>query len=364
MLVKDITKIIEEFAPLSFQESYDNSGLIVGSADDEVTGVLISLDCVEEILEEAIATNCNMVVAHHPIVFSGLKKLNGKNYIERTVIKAIKHGIAIYAVHTNLDNVKNGVSFKIAEKIGVKNCQTLEPKKGLLSKIVTYCPVDHADSVRQVMFSAGAGGIGDYDECSYNVEGVGTYKGNAGTNPYAGTTGQFHQEKEIKIETIVPNYKVNEVVGRLIEAHPYEEVAYDVLALANKHQNVGSGIVGELLEEEKEMDFFNRIKFDLKTDCIRYTNLRNKKIKRVAICGGSGSFLLDNAIRAGADVFITGDFKYHQFFDADNQIIIADVGHYESEQFTSELIYEILNEKIPNFAVRLTAKNTNPLNYL
>ena len=364
MKVKDITKIIEEFAPLSFQESYDNSGLIVGNDNDEVSGVLICLDCVEEILDEAIATNCNMVVAHHPIVFSGLKKLNGKNYIERTVIKAIKHGIAIYAVHTNLDNVKNGVSFKIAEKIGVKNCQILEPKKGLLSKIITYCPTDKADKVRRAMFDAGAGSIGEYDECSYNIEGVGTFRAKEGTNPYSGVVSEFHQEKEVKIEAVVLNHKVNTVVKNLIEAHPYEEVAYDVVSLSNKHQNVGSGVVGELEVEENEMDFLNRIKKDLKTDCIRHTNLRREKVKRVAICGGSGSFLLNNAIGAGADVFITGDFKYHQFFDADNQIIIADVGHYESEQFTSELIYEILNEKIPNFAVRLTAKNTNPLNYL
>tara|TARA_B100000809_G_scaffold31652_1_gene27565 strand:+ start:6141 stop:7235 length:1095 start_codon:yes stop_codon:yes gene_type:complete len=364
MQVKDITNIIEEFAPLSYQESYDNSGLIVGNANDQVTGVLISLDCVEEILEEAIATNCNMIVSHHPIVFSGLKRFNGNNYIERTVIKAIKNGIAIYAVHTNLDNVQNGVSFKIAEKIGVKNCRTLEPKKGLLSKIVTYCPVDKSEEVRQAMFDSGAGNIGNYDECSYNSEGIGTYKGKTGTNPYVGIIGQFHQEKEIKIETIVPNHKVNKVINSLIEAHPYEEVAYDVYQLANKHQNVGSGVIGELEVEEDEMDFLNRIKTDLKTDCIRFTNLKGKKIKRVAICGGSGSFLLNKAIAASADFFITGDFKYHQFFDADNQIIIADVGHYESEQFTSELIYEILNEKIPNFAVRLTAKNTNPLNYL
>ena len=364
MKVKDITKIIEDFAPLSYQESYDNSGLIVGNANDEVTGILISLDCVEEIVDEAIATKCNMIVSHHPIVFSGLKKLNGKNYIERTIIKAIKHGIAIYAVHTNLDNVANGVSFKIAEKIGLKQCKVLAPKKGLLSKVVAYCPIDKADNVRQAMFDSGAGNIGSYDACSFNMEGIGTFRGQEGTNPYAGNTGQFHQEKEVRIETVVPNHKINAVVNGLIESHPYEEVAYDVFSLENKHGNVGSGVVGELEVEEDEMEFLNRLKQDLKTDGIRYTNLSGKKIKKVAICGGSGSFLLNKAIASGADVFITGDFKYHQFFDADNQIIIADVGHYESEQFTSELIYEILNEKIPNFAVRLTAKNTNPLNYL
>ena len=364
MRVKDITKIIEEFAPLAYQESYDNSGLIVGNNNDEVTGVLISLDCVEAILDEALATNCNMVIAHHPIVFSGLKKLNGNNYIERTVIKAIKSGIAIYAVHTNLDNVKNGVSFKIAEKIGLKNCQILDPKQALLSKIITYCPVDKAAEVRDAMFKAGAGNIANYEACSFNSEGVGTYKARVGATPYVGAVDQFHQEQETKIEIIVPNHKISTVVHHLIEAHPYEEVAYDLLALTNKHQEVGSGVVGELPVAEDELEFLNRIKIDLKTDGIRYTNLRNKKVKKVAICGGSGSFLLNKAVQEEADVFITGDFKYHQFFDADNQLVIADIGHYESEQFTSELIYEILNEKIPNFAVRLTAINTNPLNYL
>ena len=364
MKVKEITSIIEEFAPLSYQESYDNSGLIVGSPNDEVTGVLICLDCVEAILDEAVATNCNMIIAHHPIVFEGLNKINGINYIERTVIKAIKSDLLIYAAHTNLDNVQNGVSFKIAEKIGLKNCQILQPKKSLLSKIITYCPKDKSDEIRQAMFNAGAGNIGDYNECSYNVEGIGTFKGKIGTTPYVGNPGDLHKENETRIETIVQSYKINSVIEALLIAHPYEEVAYDIYELLNSNLNVGSGVVGELETEESERDFLNRLKNDLNTDCIRYTNLRNKKVKKVAICGGSGSFLLNHAIATGADVFITGDFKYHQFFDADNQIIIADVGHYESEQYTNELIYEILNEKIPNFAVRLTENNTNPVNYL
>jgi len=364
MLVKDITTIIEDFAPLSYQESYDNSGLVVGNLNDEVKGILICLDCLESILDEAIVNGCNMVIAHHPIVFDGLKQLNGKNYIERTVIKAIQNNIAIYAVHTNLDNVKNGVSFKIAEKIGVKNCKILLPKKNLLSKIVTYCPNNMAETIRKAMFGVGAGNIGNYKDCSFNIEGIGTFKGKEGANPYLGIEGELSQENETRIETIVPSYLVNVVIENLKEAHPYEEVAYDIYELGNNNQDVGIGIIGELAQEEEEREFLTRLKIDLKTDCIRYTNLINKKIKKVAICGGSGSFLLDDAINQGADVFITSDFKYHQFFDADNNIIIADVGHYESEQYTSELIYEILNEKIPNFAVRLTKKNTNPVNYL
>ena len=364
MIVKDITSIIEGFAPLSYQESYDNSGLIVGNANDEISGVLICLDCIEEIVDEAIATNCNMIVAHHPIVFSGIKKFNGKNYIERTVMKAIKNNIAIYAVHTNLDNVKNGVSFKMAEKIGLKNCKILQPKKKLLSKIVTYCPTNSAENVRTAMFNAGAGSIGDYSECSFNTEGVGTFKGNENSNPAIGEVGKLHHENEVRIETVVPSHIINNVVSKMIAAHPYEEVAYDVFELQNKYVNVGSGLIGELENEEDEIAFLKRLKIDLNTACVKHTNLLGNKIKRVALCGGSGGFLLTDAIAKKADVFITGDFKYHQFFDSENKIIIADVGHYESEQYTSELIYEILNEKFPNFAVRLTEKNTNPVNYL
>lgn len=364
MKVKEITQIIEDFAPLSYQENYDNSGLIVGNNNDEVTGILIALDCIESVLDEAIALNYNMIVAHHPIVFSGLKKFNGKNYIEQVVIKAIKNNIILYAAHTNLDSTNNGVSFKMAEKIGLKNCRVLQPKTNLLSKIITYCPTINVITVRQAMFDAGAGNIGNYAECSYNSEGVGTYKGLAGTNPHLGTTGESHQEKETKIETVVPNHLIGKVVKSMIESHPYEEVAYDIVELKNSHQLVGSGVIGELEVEEDEKKFLLRLKNDLNTACVRHTNLLNKKVKTVALCGGSGSFLLNNAISNNADVFITGDIKYHQFFDAENKIIIADVGHYESEQYTTELIYEILNKNFPNFAVRLSKENTNPVNYL
>lgn len=364
MQLKKIISIIEEFAPLSLQESYDNAGLIVGNDNDEISGILICLDSTEAIINEAIATNCNLIIAHHPIVFSGLKKLNGKTYIERTIIKAIKNNISIYAAHTNLDNAFNGVSFKMAEKLGLKNCSVLAPKSLLLKKIVTYCPVDYAETVRNALFENGAGSIGNYSACSFNLEGIGTFKGNENSTPFVGKQGQLHHENEVKIETIIPEYQLNKAISAMIKAHPYEEVAYDIYPLENKWESRGSGIIGELMEAEDEHLFLKKIKTVLQTKCIRHTSLLNKKIKRVALCGGAGSFLLPNAINASADIFITADFKYHQFFDADNQIIIADIGHYESEQYTSELFYEILTKKIPNFAVRLSEKNTNPINYL
>ena len=364
MQIKNIIKILEDFAPLSYQESYDNSGLIIGNFEEEVTGVLICLDCVEATLDEAIENNCNLIIAHHPIVFNELKKINGVTYIGRVVIKAIKNNIAIYAAHTNLDNASGGVSFKIAEQLGLINCKVLQPKKNLFHKVVTYCPIDYAEKVRQALFDAGAGHIGNYDKCSYNVEGMGTFRGLAGTKPFVGKVEELHQEKEIRIETVVTSHLLQKVIKNMIAAHPYEEVAYDVYQLANTNQNVGSGVIAELETAQNEEDFLKQLKIKLKTNGIRHTNLLGKKIKKVAICGGAGSFLLNDAIAANADIFITGDFKYHQFFDTQNQLIIADVGNYESEQFTCELIYDVLIKKIPNFAIRLTKINTNPINYL
>jgi dinuclear metal center YbgI/SA1388 family protein len=364
MKIQEVIQLIEDIAPLSYQESYDNSGLIVGNYKDDVTGVLICLDSTEEVVDEAIANNCNLIIAHHPILFSGLKKLNGNNYIERTILKAIKNDIAIYAAHTNLDNANGGVNYKIAEKISLSNCKPLVSKKGLLNKLVVFCPVNYANEVRNAMFENGAGAIGDYKECSFNSNGEGTFKPLTGAKPFVGNKNESHIESEIKIEVIVESHLLSRVLSAMFTSHPYEEVAYDLLKLENRLETVGSGLIGELDEEIDEITFLKNVKVDLKTDCIRHTNLLNKKIKKVALCGGSGSFLLPDAIRAGADIFITGDFKYHQFFDAENKIIIADIGHYESEQFTKELIYDILIKKITNFAVRLSEINTNPINYL
>lgn len=364
MQLSEIIKAIEAFAPPSYQENYDNAGLIIGNPEQTTTGALICLDSIEEVIEEAIQKKCNLVIAHHPLIFSGLKKINGKNYVERTIIKAIKNDIAIYAAHTNLDNVQHGVNTKIAQKIGLKNCSVLEPKRGLLKKLVTFCPSDKAAEVREAMFKAGAGKIGNYDECSYNLEGLGTFRAGKDTKPYVGERNMQHQEPETRIETIFPTQLQSGILKALFASHPYEEVAYDIYPLENEYQQVGSGLVGELDSPQNEIDFLKNIKTSLQTDCIRYTALTGKKIKRVAVCGGAGSFLLKNAISVKADAFITADLKYHQFFDAEGKILLADVGHFESEQFTVEIFYDLLMEKFPTFAVRLSKTNTNPVNYL
>ena len=364
MKIKDICNIIENVAPLALQESYDNAGLLVGSAQMDVSGILLCIDITEAVIDEAIGKNCNLIISHHPLIFSGLKRLTGQNETQRCVAKAIKNDIAIYSAHTNIDNVLQGVNGKIAEKIGLTNTRILQPKSDILLKLITFVPHEHAEKVRNALFEAGAGQIGNYDACSYNLEGFGTFRAGEQANPFVGHSGEIHTEPEMRIELILPVFLKNKVLGALFKAHPYEEPAFDFIPLKNTWKEAGAGIVGELQEAENESDFLLRLKkiFDLKV--IRHTGFSGKKIKRVAVCGGSGSELLKDALRVDADVFISGDFKYHEFFNAENQILIADIGHYESEQFTKEVFYDIITKKLPTFAVRISETNTNPINYL
>ena len=364
MKIKEVLSYLESKCPLAYQESYDNCGLIAGDAEQTIAGALLCLDSTEDVVKEAIKLKCNLIIAHHPILFSPVKKLTGKTYAERVIIAAIKHNICIYAMHTNLDNIYNGVNHKIAKKIGLENLNILSPKSGLLKKLVTFAPVANAEKVRTALFEAGAGSIGNYEECSFNAAGMGTFKAGKGANPYVGAKGKRHNEPEERIETIFTVDKEQVLINALLNAHPYEEVAYDIYNLTNAHKLIGSGMVGDLKKSMKEKDFLAHLKKTMKTECIRYSPLLGKTIKRVAVCGGSGSFLLPDAIHAKADILVTADFKYHQFFDADNKIVIADIGHYESEQFTSQLFYDILTRKFPIFAVHLSKSNTNPINYI
>ncbi|HEY0610800.1 MAG TPA: Nif3-like dinuclear metal center hexameric protein [Chitinophaga sp.] len=364
MKIKDVINAIESFAPLQYQESYDNAGLLFGSPGWELSNVLLTLDATEEVIDEAIARNCNLVVAHHPIVFGGLKKITGSNYVERVAIKAIKHDIAVYAAHTNLDNVRNGVCGMMAQRLGLEQCRVLAPKKELLKKLYTFVPHAEAEKVRTALFAAGAGHIGNYNECSFNAEGSGTFRAGEGTDPFVGQQGQRHTEPETKLEVIFPMYLEQRVVQALLDNHPYEEVAYDIIRLDNAYQQAGSGLIGILTEPMEEVAFLQLVKERFQTGCVRYTPLRGRPVKKVALCGGAGSFLLKRAIAAGADAYISADFKYHEFFDAENQLIIADVGHFESEQFTVDLFYNILTEKFRNFAPLKSAIRTNPVNYL
>ncbi len=363
MKIKDLTQYLEEIAPLSYQESYDNSGLIVGHENDEISKALISLDCTEEVVQEAINKGCDIIISHHPIVFKGLKKFNGNSYVERTVIKAIQHRIAIYAIHTNLDNVLGGVSSKIADRLELENQAVLSPKTGLLKKLTVYVPRTHVDTVRQSLFDAGAGYIGDYDQCSYNSAGYGTFRPLEGANPAIGSVGEQERVEETKIEVIYPAHIERGIIVAMLAAHPYEEVAHHIYTLDNKLQAVGAGVIGNLVTPQDGQNFLGFLKEELNIQVIRHTPLLDKPISRVAVCGGAGGFLLRDAIRSGADIFITADYKYHDFFDAEGQIVIADIGHYESEQFTQDLLLEIIRKKFANFAVLLTETDTNPIKY-
>lgn len=363
MKLKEIISALELLAPPALQQSYDNSGLIVGDKNAEIKGALICLDSTEAIIEEAISKKCNLVIAHHPIIFSGLKSITGKNYIERTILKAIKNDIAIYAIHTNLDNVQHGVNAKIGALLGIKNPRILAPKSGQLEKLVTYCPFKNTEDVMSALFSAGAGSIGNYSECSFSVSGKGTFKANQYANPFVGEINERHIEEENRIEVIFEAHKRSAVLTALQKVHPYEEVAYEVYATENAHQYIGAGMIGELEVELPLEVFFDKLKSTFKLKVIRHTEPLAKTVKKIAWCGGSGSFLLKSAIGKNADVFITGDFKYHDFFDHEKKLIIADIGHYESEQFTIDLLGDFLTEKFPKFAVHLTEVNTNPVNY-
>ncbi|RZK49065.1 MAG: Nif3-like dinuclear metal center hexameric protein [Pedobacter sp.] len=363
MIISDITKFLEALAPLNYQESYDNSGLIVGRADKEVTGVLLSLDCTEAVVQEALDKGCNLVISHHPIVFKGLKKFNGKNYVERVIMRAIKEDIAIYAIHTNLDAVLPGVNGEIARRLGLVNPQILAPKSDLLLKLVVYGPTDSLEEVSDALFEAGAGHIGNYKECSFRAFGEGTFNGEEGAQPFVGEVGNRHLEAEFRLEVIISVQDQAKVLKALKIVHPYEEVAYDLIPLANKNQLVGSGLLAELSEPVEPLAFLHLLKDKMQAQVIRHTNLLPKKIKKVAICGGSGSFLLPAAIGAGADAFVTADFKYHEFFDAEGKLTICDIGHFETEQFTPILLHRILENKFSDETFLVTEVNTNPISY-
>lgn len=365
MNIAQVISFFEEIAPIRYQESYDNCGLQVGNPADEVKGALLTLDVTEGVVEEAIAKGCNLIIAHHPVIFSGLKNLTGSNYVQRIVQKAIKNDINILAVHTNLDNMRSGVNERIAAKLGLENLRILAPVSDKLLKLVTFVPKKQATQVRDALFAAGAGSIGHYSECSFGVDGKGTFKGDDMTRPFIGKAGGNREEvAEERLELIVPVHLRNAVEQTLKTAHPYEEVAFDWIALLNQNQEIGAGLVGELPETMDELSFLKMLKNNMKAKVVRHTELLNKAVRRIAVCGGSGSFLLRDAIANQADIFISADFKYHQFFDAEGKIVIADIGHYETEQFTVEIFDVLLKKKNVTFAVLLSTLDTNPIKYL
>lgn len=364
MIIQDVINYLEELSPLTYAEDFDNVGLLVGHKSTKITGILVTLDTLETVVDEAIENNCNLIVSFHPIIFKGLKKLTGENYVERVVIKAIKNNIAIFAMHTALDNALQGVNDMICKKIGLINTRILIPQTGTIKKLTTYAPKDEADKLREVLFNAGAGSIGNYNECSFNIKGIGTYNGNINSNPSRGKKGSLHFEPEIQISVIYAKHLEAKILQTLFKTHSYDEVAYEITTLENKNQHIGMGMIGEFETPMEEASFLNHIKSKMKAKCIRHSALLGKPIQKVAVLGGSGSFAINEAKAAKADAFITADLKYHDFFRAENSIILADIGHYESEQYTKNGLVAFLTKKMPNFAVVLSKTPTNPVKYL
>ncbi|MGO4818177.1 Nif3-like dinuclear metal center hexameric protein [Flavobacterium sp. W22_SRS_FP1] len=364
MKIKEILSVLEEMAPIAYAEDFDNVGLLVGNSETEATGVLVCHDALESVLEEAISKKCNLVVCFHPILFSGIKKITGKNYVERSIIKAIKNDIAIYAVHTALDNHQEGVNKIFCNALGLKNTKILIPKENFIRKLVTYTIAENAEKLRNALFDAGAGNIGNYEDCSFSSKGSGTYMGNENSNPQLGERFEFVQGDEIKIEVTFEKHLESNILKALFSNHVYEEVAYEVYELQNKHQNIGLGMVGEFETPMDEKDFLLFVKEKMTSEGIRHSSFLGKPIKKVAVLGGSGSYAIKKAISSGADAFLTADLKYHQFYEAENRLLLADIGHFESERYTKNYIVDYLRKKILNFAIILSEENTNPVKYL
>jgi dinuclear metal center YbgI/SA1388 family protein len=364
MKLTDLTSFLDSAIPLSFQEGYDNSGLQVGLPDKEVTSALICLDITDEVLDEAGYNGCHVIISHHPLIFTGITKLSGRTVTERLLLKAIKQDVAIYSAHTNLDVMGNGVSRKIAEKLELNNVRTLSPLKNRLLKLVTFIPENHLDEVREAIFNAGAGIAGNYDRCSFITQGTGSFRGDENSNPYVGEKGKMHFEKEVRFETIMFSHLKDKVINALLETHPYEEVAYDVYQLENDNIEIGLGCTGDMPEPMEEKNFLRSVESVFAAKGIRYSKLTGNKITKVALCGGSGGALIKEAIASGANAFITADVRYHSFFEAGNKMIIIDIGHYESEKFSAEILYNLITKKFPTFALRFSEINTNPVNYL
>lgn len=363
MKIKEFINEFEQIIPVRQAEDFDNVGLLCGNPEREISGVLIAHDALEFIIDEAIEKNFNLILCFHPIIFSGLKSITGKNYVERAVLKALENKIAIYAIHTAFDNDFFGVNYKICEVLGLKNQQVLMPKKNQLKKLEVYVPTDSAEKLRNALFVAGAGNIGFYDECSFTIQGDGTFRPLEGSDPVIGTHNERENANEVLINVIFEDYKTNQILFAMKENHPYEEVAYQLITLENDNQYTGLGRYGNLEQEMDELDFLTFIKQKFNIDIIRHSSLNNKKIRTIGVLGGSGASGIKAAMSAKCDAYITGDVKYHDFFSAEGKMLICDIGHFESEQFVVQQLFEILSEKFTTFAIAKTTQKTNPVNY-
>lgn len=363
MILREVSEVLDKTFSIALAEEYDNVGLLCGNLERSVSGILVTHDVLENVVDEAILHNLNLIICFHPIIFSGLKKINGKNYVERTVLKAIENKIAIYAIHTAFDNAFFGVNYGICEKLALENQKILMPMQNQLTQLSFYTPGEYAEDLKNALFAEGAGNIGFYDECSFSTQGQGTFRPLEGSEPFTGKKNTREESEEVEISVIFENFKQNAILAAMRKAHPYEEVAYQLHPLKNENQYAGLGRFGDLETEMEGEDFLEMVKNVFNLHVIRHSAVTSKKIKRVGVLGGSGSSGISAAKAMQCDAYLTGDLKYHDFFQAENKVLLCDIGHFESEQFVVQQIFNILSEKFPKFAILKSVEKTNPVNY-
>ena len=363
MIVKEVINYLDEFSPFCYAEEFDNVGLIIGDYTQKVNGILVTLDSTESVIDEAIKSKCNLIISFHPIIFNDIKSITTNTYVERVIHKSIKNNISIIAIHTSLDNSIKGVNSAICKKLDIKNYKILIPKERTIKKLTTYIPSENVAKLKSEIFKIGGGSLGKYDNCSFSYKGLGSFKGNKKSNPKIGNKLTYTEIEEVCVNITFLKHLEKEVVKALKENHPYEEIAYEINTLENSNQNIGMGMIGELASSMDENKFLSFLKKKMKSKLIKHSKKIGKKIAKIAVLGGSGSFAIENAINSGADAFVTSDLKYHDYFKAENKILLVDIGHYESEQYTKNLIFNFLTKKIPNFAIVLSKTNTNPIMY-
>ncbi|MFN7279524.1 MAG: Nif3-like dinuclear metal center hexameric protein [bacterium] len=363
MTIGEIINMLETVAPPSLQESWDNSGLLTGRSTTDCSGVLLALDVTDAVLSEAVSRGCNLVVAHHPMIFRGLKRIDEDEPTGRLTAFAIRHDLAVYAMHTNLDNIIGGVNGVLADRFGLTDRRVLQPMNGQLMKLVCMIPEGHLEAVSRAVFEAGAGRIGDYEDCGFTTSGIGTFTPMSGANPFIGAEGRPETVREHRFEVILPAWRQRPVLAAMRSAHPYEEVAFDLVKLENEWSGVGSGIIGRLPAPMTEAAFLEHVKAVTGLPVLRHSRLTGRPIQTLALCGGAGAFLIRRAVGVRADAYLTGDLKYHDFFEPDGRLLLADIGHYESEHSAVDLLYNILTKKNHTFAVLKSETDTNPVNY-
>jgi len=363
MTCGEIIKILETWAPREISLERDNPGLQVGSGKNIVKNILLSLELTMDVINESIAKECNLIITHHPLIFHPVKSLDFQRDKNSMLIeKLIKNDLTLFSAHTNLDFTKNGVSFELAKMLGLKGIDFLVNLSANQYKISVFVPGDHVEEVADAIFNAGGGIIGEYSRCSFRTGGTGTFFGSNKTTPFLGEKGKQEQVSEIKLEAIADSWKLGGIISAVINAHPYEEPAYDIYPLKNKNINYGMGAVGELDKQLGREEFLKYVSEKLKAKCLKYTSGKSESIKKIAVCGGAGTELLKEAVQSGADAFVTADVKYHTFHDAQGKILLVDAGHYETEiHVLNQIEKELSTAAENNFKIFKYSGSTNPV---